>query len=920
MKSILASVLAVSLVAGSAQAADPLSWPPVTSQTKPWAFWWWMGSAVDTNNLAHEMERYRDGGMGGVHIIPIYGAQGSESKNIPYLSSNWMGMLDFSVREGHQLDLGVDMTLGTGWCFGGPTVSDEDANANVIQHKYKLSPGDKLVEKFDRNTTQALIAFSPDGKIVDLTKSINAKGEVSFTPPVDKKATNAPPKEWTVYAISQKPSGQKVKRAAPGGEGWMLNPIYPKAMKNWLPWFDKAFANYHGAKPRATFQDSYEYRSDWSPDFFAQFAKRRGYKLQDELPSFFGTSEDDHTARLKYDYRRTVSEVMAEEVMPQWVAWSHAHGMITRYQAHGAPGNWLDLYGDADIPETEMFHNDRSILVSKFASSAAHGLGKQLTSAETGTWMEEHFTETLGEMKTLADDMFLAGVNHIVYHGLCYSPDEAGWPGWHFYASTEMNPRNSIWHDVPTLNGYISRAQSVLQSGKPDNDIFLYVPMADFWMNARGMLQPMTVSQGGWFFDQPIGKSAQELWNRGYSFDYISDSELKLARVAYKESDVKGDHYKVIVVPECKYMPLETFEQLKDLAEDGATIVFMNHLPDDVPGLNRLEARRRDLKPEVANIHFSPADQSGWTEAKLGRGFFLCGSSWDTFPRIPRETMADAGLSYIRRAYDNGWNYFIVNKNDKSFDGWVTLARRSSNSVTLDPMTGQSMYNMNQETNGTTQVYLQLPAGGSTIVRLIKRMEKNATGMNNGEAYWKTTGEPVEIPGRWDVKFISGGPALPADTQVAHLGSWTTFSDAAQNFGGTAKYEITFDAPAGSHGQDAHATNYFLDLGKVAQSARVMLNGRDYGTLIAAPFRVLVNNLKPTGNQLEIEVTSVDANRIRDLDKRGVKWKNFYDINVVNVSYRPFSAADWPLTDCGLLGPVTLTEAQPMTAPQTGRN
>ena len=85
------------------------------------------------------------------------------------------------------------------------------------------------------------------------------------------------------------------------------------------------------------------------------------------------------------------------------------------------------------------------------------------------------------------------------------------------------------------------------------------------------------------------------------------------------------------------------------------------------------------------------------------------------------------------------------------------------------------------------------------------------------------------------------------------------------------------------------------------------IRDRDYGTLITPPFRVVVANLKPTGNTLEVEVTSVAANRIRDLDRRGVQWKIFKDINFVNVNYKPFDASDWPLTDCGLLGPVTLT-------------
>jgi hypothetical protein len=91
---------------------------------------------------------------------------------------------------------------------------------------------------------------------------------------------------------------------------------------------------------------------------------------------------------------------MAEQSEPAWIDWAHKNGFSTIYQAHGTPGNWLDLYADADMPETEMFHNDRSILISKFASSAAHTQGRALTGAETGTWLKEHFTETLADVKS----------------------------------------------------------------------------------------------------------------------------------------------------------------------------------------------------------------------------------------------------------------------------------------------------------------------------------------------------------------------------------------------------------------------------------------------------------------------------------------------------------------------------------------
>src|ERR1043165_814925 len=218
------------------------------------------------------------------------------------------------------------------------------------------------------------MAFGPKGKKVDLQGKILADGTVDWT---------APEGNWTVYAVSQKPSGQKVKRAALGGEGHMLNLASPQAMKDYLRWMDEAFANYKGAKPRAQYHDSYEYKMDWSPELFAEFEKRRGYRLQDELDVFLSGQPTDRAARVKCDYRETISDIMAEETLPMWNKWAHERGFITRNEAHGSPGNWLDLYAAADIPETEMFYKDRNKLISKFASSAAHVTGKPLVGAET---------------------------------------------------------------------------------------------------------------------------------------------------------------------------------------------------------------------------------------------------------------------------------------------------------------------------------------------------------------------------------------------------------------------------------------------------------------------------------------------------------------------------------------------------------
>jgi hypothetical protein len=233
---VCALVLALVPAACAADSND-LAWPPITSETKPWAWWWWHGSAVDETNIAHELQHFHDAGLGGVQVTTIYGVKGAESRDIPYLAPRWLDILGCTVDKAKSLDMGVTMSLGSGWCFGGPTVSDEDANAKVAFKTFDLQAGEKIGPKFPRESTQALVAFSSDGKATELTDKITTDGGVDWTASADV----------TIYSVSQKPSGQKVKRPAPSGEGWMLNPAYPQAMTNWLKWFDTALANYSGS-------------------------------------------------------------------------------------------------------------------------------------------------------------------------------------------------------------------------------------------------------------------------------------------------------------------------------------------------------------------------------------------------------------------------------------------------------------------------------------------------------------------------------------------------------------------------------------------------------------------------------------------------------------------------------------------------
>jgi hypothetical protein len=167
----------------------------------------------------------------------------------------------------------------------------------------------------------------------------------------------------------------------------------------------------------------------------------------------------------------------------------------------------------------------------------------------------------------------------------------------------------------------------------------------------------------------------------------------------------------------------------------------------------------------------------------------------------------------------------------------------------------------------------------------------------------------VSIEGNWNIEFIKGGPELPAAIVTGTLKSWTELGGAeAQRFAGTARYRIAFDAPA------QNVDSWMLNLGDVRESARVRLNGQDVATAWSLPFELRLDGVvKPGRNDLEIEVTNVAANRIRDMDRRGVPWKIMREINFVDIRYQPLDASNWPLELSGLLGPIELTPMRRVT-------
>lgn len=854
MKKLFLSLAFLTTLNASAQ-----TWPEPMPEAKPAARWWWLGSAVDKENLSYNIAEYAKAGIGELEITPIYGVQGNEANDIPFLSKEWMDMYKHTVSAGARHGVKIDLNTGTGWPFGGPDVTEDQAAAKAI-----------FEEKDGKLTLQ-----------VGRTK-------------------------------------QKVKRAAPGGEGLVMDHFDREAVTHYFQKFDEAFAQSGAPAPNNFFNDSYEvYNADWTPRLLEEFAKRRGYRLEDHYAEFTDVSRPEITTRIVADYRETLSELLLENFTRTWTAWAHSHGSKTRNQAHGSPANLIDTYAAVDIPEIEgfglsQFHikglrqdsltrkNDSEISMLKYASSAAHIAGKPFTSSETFTWLTEHFRTSLSQCKPDLDLMFCSGVNHVFFHGITYSPRQAAWPGWRFYASVDMSPTNSIWRDAPAFFDYITRCQSFLQWGQPDNDFLVYLPVYDMWAEQTGRLLQFDIHHMAERAPRFI-KAITQIVQSGYDVDYISDQFIRSTQCRRGELITQGGAaYKAIIVPGAHLMPADVLQKLMTLAKQGATVVFLDNYPTDVPGYGQLTKRRSQFQKQAKSL------PTFGIAAQMGKGRILSGTDYTATLALcgvlPESMRTAEGLHCIRRTNATGHHYFISSLQSCDVDGWVTLGKPAECAMIFDPMTGKQGLAAVRQQDGKTQVRLQLKSGESCILQTFTLAQTLAQTTAQPWPYYEEGAMSLSLDRGWKLSFVESTPSIPGTFDIDHPSDWTTLPVAAATSNmGTGRYTLKFTLP------DWQADDWMLDLGDVRESARVRINGKEVGCAWSVPFTLRVGEFLHLGeNLLEVEVTNLPANRIAQMDRDGKNWRIFKEINVVDLNYRKTTYAHWQPLPSGLNSSVRL--------------
>src|SRR5882724_10684070 len=314
--------------------------------------WWWFGPSATREELDAEMRHMKEGGIGGFEVAAVYPLAvddpASGFHNYDYLSPEFLDRIAYTSRRARELGLRMDLTIGSGWSYGGPYITPDLAATRLRSERREIAPGATSLARPDPFEHDRLIAaFIAPGSLQEADPASFRPLEIPERGPIPLPA-GAGPRVVLFYLAGQ--TGQVVKRAALGADGYVLDHYSRRAIDaHLLETGDKLLAVADPGSIDSVFCDSLEvYDADWTADFFQEFERRRGYDLA-PLLAVAELGEGERASAVRRDYGRTLTELFEDRFLVPVRAWAAAHHVRFRIQNYGLPPTTLASYRHADV-------------------------------------------------------------------------------------------------------------------------------------------------------------------------------------------------------------------------------------------------------------------------------------------------------------------------------------------------------------------------------------------------------------------------------------------------------------------------------------------------------------------------------------------------------------------------------------------
>ncbi len=625
-------------------------------------------------------------------------------KNLPFLSPEMLDDVNYAQSEGRKLGLRIDVTLCSGWPYGGPHITLAEAvgalhtfevpvpaNAGSVQLPTILNGRPTLDRRRhhhlggDRRSCPHCSAGSGDQAAYRPASAYLRPGQRETRQRFaarsvlcwhhrcgdDRDLRTADKPRVAVFFIASH-TRQQVKRAAVDADGYVLDPFSHDAVAKHLEKVGEPLVKAFGATPPyAIFSDSLEaYGSDWTPKLPEEFKKRRGYDLIPHLPELVagGTPEADN---VRHDYGKTLTELINENYLKQITDWATAHHTKFRSQTYGEPAV---SFSSQNIPQLAEGEGPqwRAFSTLRWATSANHVFDHDVTSGETFTWLHSPvFRATPLDMKTEADIDFIMGENQIICHGWPYSA--AGRRGSRarlVALCRRVFNNHNPWHPVmPAVTAYIGRMSYLMRQGKPANQVAILLPTDDAWAGFRPTHTTVTGAMSSRFITRELMTA---ILSAGYNVDFIDADAINSVGL--------GTH-QILVLPPTDRIPLATLKKIAAFTAAGGKVIAIGHAPSiDPEGKTLPELTSLSKKLFVADKQTLVADESHLAAA-------LTAAVKPDFQLPAEDTTARSQLGFIRRKLPDADVYFVANTGNQPIDTTVSFTTSHKTAELWNPDT-----------------------------------------------------------------------------------------------------------------------------------------------------------------------------------------------------------------------------------------
>src|SRR6266850_1704785 len=727
--------------------------------------WWWFGPAVTKPELEREMRVMKEGGIGGFEVQPVYPLTLDDPqkgiRNFPFLSDEYIDALRFAAARAREMGLRMDLTVGSGWPYGGPQVSIDEASGMLRSERLKIEAKARSVPVPNISAGEKLLAaflVRPRGQGIDpdsMREVADIKDGVLQLP------ANLDGSQEILFFISSR-TGMQVKRPAIGAEGFVLDHLSRPAIDTYLNKVgDRLMQAFSGSRPYAIFCDSLEvYNQDWTSDFLEEFKKRRGYDLKPYLPALIADIGPKNGA-IRHDWGQTLTDLLNERFLAPLHDWAERNHTRLRMQNYGIPAAVLSSNAYVDLPEGEG-SQWKIVRASRWASSASHLYGRPVTSSETWTWLHSPvFRATPLDIKAEADLHFLEGINQLIGHGWPYTPPGVEYPGWRFYAAGVFDEKNPWWIVMPDLAKYLQRVSYLLRQGQPANDVALYLPNSDAWASfSAGRVHMIDILR------ELVGPDViPGILESGYGFDFFDDEALaKIGRVEKDGLMLGATKYRVIVLPGVERIPLETLRKLEEFVRGGGVLIATRRVPAIAPGLQSTEEEQKEVREIVSRLFDGPTPSAHLVKdekSEFGQTLIrLLQPDLQLSPAVPQ-------IGLVHRKTADAEIYYVANTSNIRHRVVGRFRQKNMQPEWWDPMTGHvsaAEVLTQTQTEDPTSMAIPLdlePYASRVLIFSKRRLAVPKRGSTE-------VASSMDISKDWKVTFEGNG-----STMMDHLRSWT---------------------------------------------------------------------------------------------------------------------------------------------------